>query len=346
MGQLSIMAIPKVAITAGTVAGVEFGGPGVSSPGIESIFPGQAGLLEQLFKGYTSDLRYADLEHRGFVDLTFTKESITADYNLITGTDSATQKPIWSTETLYTDGSLALSELKRQTGAVDFTTVTDRTKPIILDVDSTNKQGRLYDAQLLPRSGDFKLRLNKGGFSADLPEDSKSKDVVQLDYQPGAAQQDVVVTEQVKDETGKLETIGDAARGILTGTINNYLHTRDGDDEIIGSAGVDFIRAGAGNDIIDAGLGNDFVRSGSGNDQVKLGEGQDLLLITRDQLIGKDTLLDFSAQDRLVLADGITVIAGIGTDLLRVGDTSGNSQELLLAGTSVSTWSNGLIVTV
>ena len=343
MGQLSIMATPRVPITTGTVAGVEFGGPGVSSPGIESIFPGSAGLLEQLFKGYTKDLRYNDLEHRGFVDLTFTKDSITADYNLLTGTDPTTQQPQWSTETLYTDGSLTLTELKRQTGAVDFTATTDRSKPIILDVDSTQKQGRLYDEKLLPRSGDFKLRLTKGGFSADLPDDSKSKDVVQLEFQPGGGQQDVVISEQVKDEAGNLESIANAARGVITGTINNYIHTRDGDDEIIGSAGVDFIRAGAGRDIIDAGLGDDIVRSGSGSDQVKLGGGSDQLLITRDQLSGRDTLLDFSTEDRLVLADGINVIAGVGTNLLRIGDSSGNSQELLLAGTSVSTWSNALI---
>ena len=343
MGQLSIMTVPKVTITAGTVAGVEFGGPGVSSPGLESLFPGGAGVLEQLFKGYTKDLRYTDLEHRGFVDLTFTKDSITADYNLLTGTDPTTNKAQWSTETLYTDASLTLTELKRQTGAVDFTAVTDRSKPIILDVDSTQKQGRLYDETLLPRSGDFKLRLTKGGFSADLPNDSKSKDVVELEYQPGGGQQDVVISEQVRDDRGNLETIADAARGVISGVINNYIHTRDGDDEIIGSAGVDFIRAGAGNDIIDAGLGDDIVRSGSGSDQVKLGGGSDLLLITRDQLSGRDTLLDFSLEDRLVLTDGITVISGIGTNLLRVGDSSGNSQELLLAGTSVSAWSNGLI---
>jgi len=325
------------------VVGIEFGGPGVSSPGVfESLGP-DVSVFELLAKGYVSDLRYADLEHRGFVDLTFTKDSVTADYNLLIETDPVTKQPTWATETLYTDAALTLTELKRQTGDVDFTAIPDRSKPIILDVDSTNKQGRLYDEKLLPRSGDFRLRLTKGGFSADLPEGSTTKDVVQLEYQPGGSQQDVVITELVKDDQGNQETIAGAARGSIAGTINNYIHTREGDDEIIGSAGVDFIRAGAGNDIIDAGLGNDIVRSGSGSDQVRLGGGSDQLLITRDQLSGRDVLLDFSLEDRLVLADGITVITGVGTNLLRVGDTSGGTQELLLAGTSVSTWNNSLI---
>lgn len=327
---------------AGTKAGVEFGGPGVSSPGIESLYADPT-VLEQLFLGYVTDLRYAELQHRGFVDLTLTKDSITADYNYLIGTDAVSQQDLWNTETLFADASLTLTELKRQEGSIDFTAVTDRSVPIILDVDSTNRQGRLYDERLLPESGSLKLRLNKGGFSGDLPTNSKSTDFIQLEYTLGGVLQEVVTTEQIKDDRGNLETIADAARGLINQIINNYIHTRDGDDQIIGSAGVDFIRAGAGNDVIDAGVGDDIVRSGSGSDQVTLGPGADKLLITRDQLNGIDLLLDFTAEDQLILADGIRVSGGIDTKHLQVSDTTGNTQELVLAGSSTAQWTNMLI---
>jgi len=133
-----------------------------------------------------------------------------------------------------------------------------------------------------------------------------------------------------------------AARGLLA-EIDNYIHTRAGNDTIIGSAGRDFIRAGAGDDLIDARAGDDVVRSGSGSDRVALGAGADQLLITADQLSGRDLLLDFSNEDRLVLADGIKVLSGIGTNLLTVGLDNGARQELQLSGGSLPTWSEGLI---
>ena len=322
----------------GEIAGVEFAGPGVSSPGLESQFSDPY-LIRQLFLGYVTDLRYAELEHRGFVDLTFTADSVFADYNYITGADPSSQQSIWSTDTLYTDASLAIAELKKQSGTIDFSVTTDRTRPVILDVLSTQRAGRLYDETLLPRAGDFRLRLDQGGFSADFPDYSNSRDVIQLEYKPSGILQEVSIDEKVRDESGLLESIANTARGLISGIINNYIHTRIGDDEIIGSPGSDFIRAGAGNDFVDAGLGNDLVRSGSGNDRVILGSGADQLLITRDQLEGTDTLGDFSELDRLVLADGISVIGGIGSQLLSVGYPGGNQQQLLLTDTSVAFWS-------
>jgi phosphodiesterase/alkaline phosphatase D-like protein len=322
----------------GEIAGVEFAGPGVSSPGLESQFSDPY-LIRQLFLGYVTDLRYAELEHRGFVDLTFTADSVFADYNYITGADPSSQQSIWSTDTLYTDASLAIAELKKQSGTIDFSVTTDRTRPVILDVLSTQRAGRLYDETLLPRAGDFRLRLDQGGFSADFPDYSNSRDVIQLEYKPSGILQEVSIDEKVRDESGVFESIANAARGLISGIINNYIHTRIGDDEIIGSPGSDFIRAGEGNDFVDAGLGNDLVRSGSGNDRVILGSGADQLLITRDQLEGTDTLGDFSELDRLVLADGISVIGGIGSQLLSVGYPGGNQQQLLLTDTSVAFWS-------
>ena len=322
----------------GARAGVEFAGPGVSSPGLETISPDPA-TIEQLFRGYVSDLRYAELKDRGFVDLTFTQDSVTAEYNFLIGTDTASQQYQWKTDSLYTDATLYLTELQKQAGLVDFSTTNNQNQPVILNVSSTNRYGRLYEKRLLPRSGDFKLRLDQGGFSADLPVDSDSRDVIQLEFTLGRALQNIAIDEKVEDELGALESIAEAARGIVRGPINNYIHTRDGEDRITGSPGIDFIRAGAGDDFVDAGLGNDIVRSGSGNDTVLLGGGADQLLITRDQLSGTDLLYDFATTDSLVLSDGIRIMGGIGTSLLRVGYTNGDQQELLLTGTSVTAWS-------
>jgi Ca2+-binding RTX toxin-like protein len=231
-------------------------------------------------------------------------------------------------------------------GAFDFNNTSDRSQTFLLDVDSTNLNGKLFDPSLLPKTGDFRLTLTKGGFSGDLPEPSSSKDVIKLEFLNDGSQQEVVLSEQIANERGEKETIASSARGILPAVVNNYIHTRGGDDEIIGSGGVDYIRAGAGDDIIDGGAGNDVVRSGIGNDRITLGPGADKLLITRDQLAGKDTLLDFSAEDSLVLSDGISVLAALGSNTLKVGLANGFFQELVLAGTSLLTWNPAMVTTV
>jgi predicted extracellular nuclease/phosphodiesterase/alkaline phosphatase D-like protein len=231
-------------------------------------------------------------------------------------------------------------------GAFDFNNTSDRSQTFLLDVDSTNLNGKLFDPSLLPKTGDFRLTLTKGGFSGDLPEPSSSKDVIKLEFLNDGSKQEVVLSEQIVNERGEKETIASSARGILPAVVNNYIHTRGGDDEIIGSGGVDYIRAGAGDDIIDGGAGNDVVRSGIGNDRITLGPGADKVLITRDQLQGRDILLDFRAQDALVLGDGITVLGGLGSSTLRVGYIGGAFQELQLAGTSRPTWNQAMFTTV
>ena len=192
-------------------------------------------------------------------------------------------------------------------------------------------------------SSDLTCRNDDGGFSADFPTDSDSSDVVILGVGSGTDRRRVDRSQRIEDANGSDETIEQAARGCLPSEIDNYIHTRGGNDTIIGSAGNDFIRAGAGDDFVDARAGDDVVRSGSGNDRVVLGAGADQLLITRDQLAGRDLLLDFSLEDRLVLADGIQVLSGIGTNLLTVGFSSGAFQELQLTGGSITSWSEGVM---
>ena len=105
--------------SAGTVAGVEFATPGVTSPGFEKYLPGADAYiranypavdgLDALFEGYTNGLKYADLNRRGFLDLTITPDQAIASYQLLDGSDPLTSAPRWVSETISANSSLALS---------------------------------------------------------------------------------------------------------------------------------------------------------------------------------------------------------------------------------------------
>ena len=104
---------------AGTLAGLEFATPGVSSPGFEKYFPGvDAQLrknfasvdgLDAIFESYVKDVSYADLNHRGFLDMTFTRSNIQADFELIDSYDPISGVPIWRSEQLSANGAMKLS---------------------------------------------------------------------------------------------------------------------------------------------------------------------------------------------------------------------------------------------
>lgn len=82
---------------AGTIAGIEFAAPGVSSPGIERYFPGQENILRDLFLGYSPNLKFANLANRGFLDVTFTPSGVTAKFYL---RQRSADRKQWLVETL------------------------------------------------------------------------------------------------------------------------------------------------------------------------------------------------------------------------------------------------------
>ena len=104
---------------AGTVAGVEFATPGVTAPGFEKYLPGADAYirakypavdgLDALFQGYVNGLKYADLNRRGFLDLTVSKEQAVGTFQLLNSTDPLSGKPVWSSETVVSSASFALS---------------------------------------------------------------------------------------------------------------------------------------------------------------------------------------------------------------------------------------------
>ena len=105
----------------GTVVGVEFATPGVTSPGLEKYLPGaDADIrakypavdgLDGLFEGFINGLKYADLNRRGFLDLTITPDQAIANFQLLNGIDPLTSAPRWVSETLAASSSFALSPL-------------------------------------------------------------------------------------------------------------------------------------------------------------------------------------------------------------------------------------------
>jgi len=106
---------------AGSIAGVEFATPGVTSPGLEKYLPGADAYirskypavdgLDGLFTGYVKGLAYADLNRRGFLDLSVTKETATANFILLDEMNTLTSQPQWVTESVVADANLSLSVL-------------------------------------------------------------------------------------------------------------------------------------------------------------------------------------------------------------------------------------------
>ena len=104
---------------AGTVAGVEFATPGVTSPGFEKYLPGADAYirakypavdgLDGLFLGYVNGLKYADLSRRGFLDLTLSKEQAVGSFQFLNGTDPLNGQPLWSSESVVSSASYGLS---------------------------------------------------------------------------------------------------------------------------------------------------------------------------------------------------------------------------------------------
>jgi phosphodiesterase/alkaline phosphatase D-like protein len=106
---------------AGTAAGVEFATPGVTSPGLEKYLPGADAYiranypavdgLDGLFLGYVNGLKYADLNRRGFLDLTVSKEQAVGSFQFLNGTDAVSGQPLWSSQSVVSSASYELRPL-------------------------------------------------------------------------------------------------------------------------------------------------------------------------------------------------------------------------------------------
>ncbi len=104
---------------AGTVAGVEFATPGVTSPGLEKYLPGGDAYirsrypavdgLDGLFTGYINGLKYADVNRRGFLDLSVSSDQASGSFQFLNGVDPLSGVPRWSSETVVASRNFNLT---------------------------------------------------------------------------------------------------------------------------------------------------------------------------------------------------------------------------------------------
>ncbi len=79
----------QLTTTDGKIAGVEFGGTSVSSPGLDVILgKGNAALFSPLVTALVDDLVYANLVGRGYMHVAFTRETVTASHRFVTTIES------------------------------------------------------------------------------------------------------------------------------------------------------------------------------------------------------------------------------------------------------------------
>ena len=223
---------------AGTLAGLEFGTPGVSSPGFEKYLPGADTYLrtafapvdglDAIFESYVKDVSYADLNHRGFLDITFTRSKIQADFELIDSYDPITGLPIWRSEELSANAAMKLSAVS-----------SNLTAPL----------------PIIWQTGWQELDLQTG---VVISNDGKVTALDPADY--GVLPTSAVLLPKVGVQGSKDPDVIDAASGsrIDAGGGNDLIRSEitgsRGDNTIFGGAGADTFVLGAAGDKVYGGL--------------------------------------------------------------------------------------------
>jgi Ca2+-binding RTX toxin-like protein len=120
-----------------------------------------------------------------------------------------------------------------------------------------------------------------------------------------------------------------------------------GNDDLTGSAGIDYVEGGTGNDTVSADAGNDVLLGGEGNDSLDGEAGNDLILTEAgddhsdggagNDLInggtGNDTLLGGEATDALTGGDGDDYLSGNAYDVsTTTGSTTPDEGDTLSGG--------------
>jgi phosphodiesterase/alkaline phosphatase D-like protein len=151
---------------AGTVAGVEFATPGVTSPGLEKYLPGADAYirakypavdgLDGLFSGYVSELKYADLNRRGFLELTVNKDQAVGTFQFLDGVNPLSGLPQWASEAVVAASDLKLSLVPEASPVVNWQPGWRELDLVFgMAVDATGAQTQLDPAAYatLPRAG-------------------------------------------------------------------------------------------------------------------------------------------------------------------------------------------------
>ncbi|MDD2894211.1 MAG: calcium-binding protein, partial [Halothiobacillaceae bacterium] len=125
------------------------------------------------------------------------------------------------------------------------------------------------------------------------------------------------------------DTAGLSVSGNFSLTVVNVVNGSNYNDNLIGTAGADWIDGGVGNDTLTGSAGNDTIIGGTGSDVLAGGAGDDTFLIN-----GSDT-----AYDRFQGGDGYDIVqGGAGDDVIRVNSFNGiNTVEKIDGGAGVNT---------
>ncbi|MDH4405069.1 MAG: ExeM/NucH family extracellular endonuclease [Cyanobium sp. D14.bin.5] len=150
----------------GTVVGVEFATPGVTSPGLEKYLPGADAYirakypavdgLDGLFSGYVNGLKYADLNRRGFLDLTVNKDQAVGTFQYLDGVNPLSGLSQWASEAVVAKSDFSLSLNPEATPLINWQPAwTELDLVFGLAVDATGAQTLLDPAAYatLPRVG-------------------------------------------------------------------------------------------------------------------------------------------------------------------------------------------------
>jgi alkaline phosphatase D len=78
----------------GEAVGVEWGTPGISSPGLESYVPLPSEQMQALLKGASPELVACDTSQRGWTQLTLTPEAAAAQWRFV----SSVVEPVFTTQ--------------------------------------------------------------------------------------------------------------------------------------------------------------------------------------------------------------------------------------------------------
>jgi hypothetical protein len=150
----------------GTVVGVEVATPGVTSPGLEKYLPGADAYirakypavdgLDGLFSGYVSGLKYADLNRRGFLELTVNKDQAVGTFQFLDGVNPLSGLPQWASEAVVAASDLKLSLVPEAAPVVNWQPGWRELDLVFgMAVDATGAQTQLDPAAYatLPRAG-------------------------------------------------------------------------------------------------------------------------------------------------------------------------------------------------
>ena len=132
---------------------------------------------------------------------------------------------------------------------------------------------------------------------------------------PGEGVGDIVASFRLLESTnGEDELEGGTGNDFLTGgkgedeleggAGNDILEGGQGEDELEGGTGDDFLTGGTGADELEGGAGDDTLEGGKGKDELEGGAGMDIFVLAAGE--GKDTIEDFQdGTDLLGLSGGL-----------------------------------------